>query len=58
MVSSYLKNELKTEFKPLSFEQQISNATNRKKHHTEALAITACYSQLQEPEETVQIRSK
>jgi len=48
------ENELKTEFKPLSFEQQISNANNRKKHHADAKKLdNSLLSQLQEPEETV-----
>lgn len=48
------ESELKTEFKPLSFEQQISNANNRKKHHADGKKLdNNLLSQLQEPEETV-----
>lgn len=47
------EGELKTEFKPLSFEQQISNANNRKKHHDSKKLDSSLLSQLQEPEETV-----
>ncbi|KAL6933508.1 uncharacterized protein HGUI_01774 [Hanseniaspora guilliermondii] len=47
------EDDLKTEFKPLSFEQQISNANNRKKHHDSKKLDSSLLSQLQEPEETV-----
>lgn len=44
-------SDAKTEFKPLSFEQQISN--NRRKHHKQATVDGGLLSQLQEPEETI-----
>ena len=48
------ENELKTEFKPLSFEQQISNANTSTTHPADGKKLdNSLLSQLQQPEETV-----